>query len=827
MKTKTLFAGIAVLTFIGQSNLHAQATWTGVGVSGTPVQWSVGSNWSANPPANGDTISLLFNNTAANSFSDNNLTGLTVTGISIPATFGGVNVKDNTITGNAITLSGGVTVATGNYQTIGLNIALTSGSGSFSQSTGQTTFSGQISGAEAISKTGGGTVVFSGPNNFSGNVTVSGGALSVTHDSGLGTSAGKTTANGGSLQLSNNVTITGETLEIAGNGGSNTTGAFRNNSGNNTWTGSINTIGNDSRILAAAGTLTISGVISSTNSNNNQVIFRGEGGTIELTNANSYGGTTRLFGTASNAATVPMLRLSGGDNRLPTGTTIDIGGGLVSGSMEIVGVSQEVAGLVSNGGATTSKISGSGTATLVVNNSATGSFTGTLTDSLAFTKTGAASYTLSGNNTYSRGTTINGGTLKVAHAAALGIGTVNLNAGSGAVLQLATDTSVNAYNLTMGSNRFNTIVSDKATASTAGIVHTLGTLSLGASTLTINKGSNATGTTAGVSFTAVDLSAGNNDRNVILNGDGVISLGSVAALSNNIGFTGGQGNGGTVADKVLQLDGTNASNAVTGVISNTNSTGSTVVSLIKANSSTWNLAAANTYTGDTTIQAGTLALGVDGTIANSPKIIVGDAGSSGAVLDVSAKTGGFTIGGAQTLSGIGTVDANAGGTLRDVTIQGTHAPGNSTGIQTVDGNLSYASSSIFEWELTANTATQGTSPNSTFDQVNVAGGGTLAIASDAKFRVILNSSGSDVDFTQGFWSTDQSWNIFTGASALTGFTLDSVSNDKNGVAFTANHPNGHFTITGSTLTWNAVPEPTSALVGLLVTAGLLRRRRCA
>ena len=40
-------------------------------------------------------------------------------------------------------------------------------------------------------------------------------------------------------------------------------------------------------------------------------------------------------------------------------------------------------------------------------------------------------------------------------------------------------------------------------------------------------------------------------------------------------------------------------------------------------------------------------------------------------------------------------------------------------------------------------------------------------------------------------------------------------------------PPGHFSFTnsGTTLTWTAVPEPTSALAGLLLGAGLLRRRR--
>ena len=38
---------------------------------------------------------------------------------------------------------------------------------------------------------------------------------------------------------------------------------------------------------------------------------------------------------------------------------------------------------------------------------------------------------------------------------------------------------------------------------------------------------------------------------------------------------------------------------------------------------------------------------------------------------------------------------------------------------------------------------------------------------------------------------------------------------------------GSFAINGSSLTWTAVPEPSSALAGLLVGAGLLRRRRKA
>nr|MCU0750199.1 autotransporter-associated beta strand repeat-containing protein [Akkermansiaceae bacterium] len=690
MKAKPLFFKVAAAALLSQSNAHAQATWTSTTIGGDWADvnaWTIGGAPGSLTTPNGSSA-LIFDTASLNRVYTNTLTNFTATSLTVNS-----GSRDNTVTGNAMNLSGAVTVSTGNWQTFGLNIAMLSGSGSFSQSTGQTTFSGQISGSQAISKTGGGTLVFSGSNTFTGNVSVSSGALSITHNTGLGTTAGKTTANGGRLDLSNNITITGETLEIAGNGGSNTTGVFRNVSGNNTWAGSVTTIGNDSRMVAAAGTLTISGVVSSTNSGNNQVIFRGEGGTIELTNANTYGGATRIFGTASNSATVPMLRLSGGNNRLPTSTSIDIGGGGVSGSLEIAGISQEVAGLVSNSGATTSKISGSGAATLVVNNSAEGNFTGTITDSLAFTKSGAATYTLSGNNNYSRGTIINGGTLRVSHVAALGTGTVTFNASSGAVLHLATNTSVNAYNVAMGSNRFNTIISDKA-ASSAGTIHALGTLSIGSSTLTINRGTNTTGTSAGVSFTSVDLSAGNNDRNVVFNGDGVISLGSVAALSNNIGFTGGPGNGGTVSNKVLQLDGTNTNNSVSGVISDTNATGSTVVSLIKANSSTWTLNSNNTYTGTTTIKAGTLKINSSTAIANSSSISVGDAGSSGAILDASAA--GLAIASSQTVGGIGTILA----TGQSVTSSGTLSPGNSVGTLSISGgSLVLDANSDFIFEL--------------------------------------------------------------------------------------------------------------------------------
>ena len=106
---------------------------------------------------------------------------------------------------------------------------------------------------------------------------------------------------------------------------------------------------------------------------------------------------------------------------------------------------------------------------------------------------------------------------------------------------------------------------------------------------------------------------------------------------------------------------------------------------------------------------------------------------------------------------------------------------------------------------------------------------SLAGSGDAIFKIVL---GSDKSFSNAFWDTDKTWNnVFTGTG--TGTSLASIFN-----IFNANGTNltngivageGTFTFNGSsTLNWTAVPEPTTALAGLLLGAGLLRRRRgCA
>jgi len=248
-------------------------------------------------------------------------------------------------------------------------------------------------------------------------------------------------------------------------------------------------------------------------------------------------------------------------------------------------------------------------------------------------------------------------------------------------------------------------------------------------------------------------------------------------------------------------------------------------SVLKTGAGTTTLTGTNTHTGATTIQQGTLALGATGSIANSTTLVVGDTGSSGAVLDVSAVTGGFTVGAGQTLKGIGTV---SGATM--LSSGAILAPGNSVGKETFTDTLTLNSGSIFEWELgsTPNDTSGGGVRGTDYDAVNV--GGTPALAgSGAIFRVVLNGS---QNFSDNFWNATHTWSdIFKTAGGGTDVSFASLFsgvqyyNTTDGVLTGVPATQGSFTYSGTTLTWTAVPEPTSALAGLLLGAGLLRRRR--
>ncbi len=159
------------------------------------------------------------------------------------------------------------------------------------------TYAGTISGSGAVTKAGGGTVTFTGANDYTGGTTVDAGTLKL----GLGGSLASTSAltiNGGSSSISRTV---GQTV-----------GGLSGGSG-----GTL-VLGNGNLTVNQAGSLSFGGLITSLGG----LEIEG-GGTLGLGNAgNSYfGGTTVIGGSTVSIATGGALGDSFGVLTLGDATT--------------------------------------------------------------------------------------------------------------------------------------------------------------------------------------------------------------------------------------------------------------------------------------------------------------------------------------------------------------------------------------------------------------------------------------------------------------------------------------------------------------------------
>ena len=220
-------------------------------------------------------------------------------------------------------------------------------------------------------------------------------------------------------------------------------------------------------------------------------------------------------------------------------------------------------------------------------------------------------------------------------------------------------------------------------------------------------------------------------------------------------------------------------------------------SVVKEGAGTAILTGTNSYSGTTTINAGVLSIAASASIGSGT---------------VSVNNTGTKLMGTGTVGGNTTV--NSGAIL---------APGDAgVGKVGFSGDLTTGSGSIFEWKLAATPAETGR--GTSYDAVNVAG--TLG-GSGAIFRVVLDGA---QNFSESFWDSNRTWtDIFMTADAGSSVTFasnfSSVQYYNSTGSLGPPTSQGAFTISGSSLTWTAVPEPTTALAGILLGAGMLRRRR--
>ena len=216
----------------------------------------------------------------------------------------------------------------------------------------------------------------------------------------------------------------------------------------------------------------------------------------------------------------------------------------------------------------------------------------------------------------------------------------------------------------------------------------------------------------------------------------------------------------------------------------------------------------NTYTGTTAVQAGELKL--NGSLATSQLALAAGA----------------------TLSGTGSI---AG----DVSIAGTQSPGNSPGVQSIGGSLSYAAGSSVTWELAGNTAALA-DRGVEFDGINV--GGSLTFSGATTLNLAFNASGSLVNWNDPFWTIDKTgnsgWLVYDVTGTTTGLSNLSISGttwlDAGGNSLTAIRPDASFALeqVGSDvyLTFVAVPEPSALIlvgIGVAAAAWAARRRRAS
>jgi autotransporter-associated beta strand protein len=239
------------------------------------------------------------------------------------AVFGGT--AGNVTASATVTTSNGIAFVTSGYDVSGGVINLggaSSGANSLEVTNAASANIGsELSGSAGFTKNGGGTLVLSGANTFTGNATISAGTLQITNDSALGNAANDL-ANDGTLKTTATVALgagrdisgsgtydiaNGTTLTV--NGNMNNTATTLGNSGTLDLQGATRSLGATTiaapATLDAAGainvtTLTASGLTNGTANINPDLVFTTGTKTLNV----ATGGELALNGAVSGATTI-------------------------------------------------------------------------------------------------------------------------------------------------------------------------------------------------------------------------------------------------------------------------------------------------------------------------------------------------------------------------------------------------------------------------------------------------------------------------------------------------------------------------------------------
>lgn len=471
-----------------------------------------------------------------------------------------------------------------------------------------------------------------------------------------------------------------------------------------------------------------------------------------------------------------------------------------------------------------------GTSTSTINSAISGNF--------AFNRatTGTATINLTGNNTYTGGTTIGTGIVGAGHNNAFGTGTITQNGGTLSSNSTTARVFANAYaiggNITLGNATNTGKLTFGSTSNLGGATRTLtmnsevefsgvvsngGIIKAGTGQLTFSNANTYTGdTTLNGGRNQITNTAGFGTGNVIVASGAQAWVNVVSgSVINNFTISGDGFNEGGVSRGSLRLSGGTLAGNVTlaanarisgagveaGTIAGNIGDGGSGFALEVGGTGGNNLVAltlagTNTYTGATTVTTG--ALRVNGSLATGSAVTVAAAG---------------TLGGTGTIGGA-------------INVSGTISPGDVTStIQSLaTGSLSLLTGSTFAYGM-ANTSATGA------DIINITG--NLGLTG------IVNLGLTDT----GVWSLGDkltlmsytgTWNggLFSFADGNDGLLADGETFKLNGTDWQLDYndntkgSNFNSEATGNYMTMTAVPEASSiALLGSLAMFTTLRRRR--
>ena len=552
------------------------------------------------------------------------------------------------------------------------------------------TINGALIGDGALAKTGAGTLVLNGLNTYAGGTIINAGTLQLGAGANLNPAGAMQVNAGATFDVNGNAVQVGA-LSGAGTilapAGSGSGGLAAGDSTNTAFSGTINGVFGK----VGSGTLTIDnatfigsayvfeGAFAQTSGTTTADYFAiGEGasgvgalnvsgGTLAIGTAlqvgdfggtgtvNQTGGTVRLLATCGTPANCVALNVGnqGGTGEYNiSGGTLELNGGIsnIGRSADANPASDGALNISGNGlvWLRPSTVSGFGNGELIIGsrqsttdpggqgegaiNQTGGILRVENSSQLFLSGYGDGTYDLSGGTLQ-----IGGNSLQAHYGGGAATGTYDFNLGGGTIQAYGTalTTSVNAE---LVSGTTSTVDTNNLGVTWSGILSGDGALSkIGAGTLTLNGNNTYTG---GTQLNAGTLAAGN------ANALGIGTLSFNAASTLQFGGNFALGNAMNIAPGVIASIDTNGNtgSSIDGVIG-----GSGALAKIGAGQLTLN--AANTYTGGTLINSGTLQLGADDRLAATGAVQV----ASGATFDLNDNS--QTIG---ALSGAGTVDLGSG-----------------------------------------------------------------------------------------------------------------------------------------------------------------------